>query len=47
MESDVVLSEGEAGNTDRSAPVSTRKDCPDDLSVTDRAPALESIEEML
>ena len=42
----VLLSPTEAGKTDTSAPVSTNKDHPDKLSVTDREPTLESIEDM-
>ena len=42
------LSSGEAGNTDKSAPVSTKKERPDSLSITDNAPTtLESMDEMV
>ena len=41
------MSEAAAGNTDKSAPVSTKKEHPETLSVTDRAPTHESIEEMV
>ena len=40
------MSLAEAGNTDKSAPVSTKNEHPDRLSITDKAPTLESIEEM-
>ena len=40
------LSSVEAGNTDKSAPVSTRKERPESSSITDKEPALESIEEI-
>ena len=40
------LSTEEAGNTERSAPVSTRKARPESLSSTDKEPTLESIEEI-
>ena len=43
----VFLSSEEAGNTERSAPVSTKKERPEILSRTDRDPTLESIEEMV
>ena len=42
----VFLSEAAAGNTDKSASVSTKREHPEALSVTDKAPTLESIEEM-
>ena len=40
------LSATEAGNTERSGPVSTRKACPESLSSTDKEPTLASIEEI-
>ena len=46
VEMGVFLSEAAAGNTDKSAPVSTKKEHPEVLSVTDKAPTLESMEEM-
>ena len=43
----VFLSVLVAGNTDKSAPVSTKKEHPVALSVTDSDPTLESIEDMV
>ena len=40
------LSEEEAGKTERSAPVSTKKCRPEILSSTDKDPTLESMEEI-
>ena len=46
-EDGAFLSLEEAGNTERSAPVSTKKERPEILSNTDKDPTLESIEEMI
>ena len=45
-EGGTFFSSGEAGKTDKSAPVSTKKARPESLSHTDNDPTLESIEEI-
>ena len=45
-EAGIFLSWAQAGSTERSAPVSTKKERPDSSSITDKDPTLESIEDM-
>ena len=45
-EGGILFSSTVAGNTEISAPVSTRKERPDNPSHTDREPTLESMEEI-
>ena len=47
LEWNLFLSFVDAGKTEMSAPVSTKKEQPDSLSNTDKAPTLESMDEIV